>query len=140
MKHKMDWVPVERIGPFRFENSIEEYLDKYHLVKVPEEFDEDVGWHVYSTDAEGDFRIYVEEGSIVGIACYSDCWLNGVNLIGKTISEVVTLIGFTPCVDKNTIEIDEEQESIFEFEQVDAQVWVRQGKIVAVICGVPEPS
>ncbi len=81
-----------------------------------------------------DICIYSEDGKIVSVACYEDCWYKEKNLIGLAFQDVVQLLAPTNLPNEpDVIEIDEE-EVVYEIESADAQIWVRDGIVVTVIC------
>ena len=131
---KFEWIPREKLGDFEFGTPIEKYIKKYNLETLPEEYDNKVGWDVYSLP-NTNVRIFVENGSIISIACYEECWYQGTNLIGLNIEEASRLIGSNPSDDVDLIYIDNEPQQVFEFEDLEAQFWVKDGKVVTIFCG-----
>lgn len=129
----MNWVPRRKIGAFEFGADISVYCDEHSLELVPEEYSESVNWEVYRPKA-GNFRLYVEEGRIAQMACFESLLLNNVELLGLSIREVQQILGTEPNHD-GTIEVIDEIEQVYEFDEVEAQFWVKDDRVVAVFCG-----
>ncbi|WP_089725566.1 hypothetical protein [Candidatus Thiosymbion oneisti] len=136
---KMIFEPLQGVGPFRFGEMIEPLVDKLGLIGVPEGDDDVTGWIGYTMLGQ-DIRIYSEDGKIVSIACYEDCWYKGRNLIGSTLQDVVWLLGPANLSNEpNVIEIDDAEEVVYEIESVEVQLWIRDGVIVTVFCSPEAP-
>ena len=132
----LDWEPLKRIGPFEFNTPIHEYIEFYHLVHVPEEDDDITGWATY-TLPEHEIRIYTENRQIVSIACYEECLYHGRNMIGMEFIEAVSLLKATPDENIDIIYIDDEPQEVFELDEKEAQLWVKDGTIVTISCRAP---
>ncbi|WP_089724377.1 hypothetical protein [Candidatus Thiosymbion oneisti] len=128
--------PLRGVGPFLFGEVIEPLINKLGLIELPEEYDDEVGWITY-TIPEQDICIYSEDGKIVSVACYEDCWYKGRNLIGLAFQDVVQLLAPTNLPNEpDAIEIDDEEQMVYdiEIESADVQLWVRDGVVVTAIC------
>ncbi|MCB2263519.1 MAG: hypothetical protein LGR52_11405 [Candidatus Thiosymbion ectosymbiont of Robbea hypermnestra] len=131
---EMIFEPLQGVGPFPFGEAIEPLINKLGLIEVPEENVDATGWITYRMPGQ-DIRIHSEDGKIISIACYEDCWYKGKNLIGLTLQDIVRLLGPTTLSDEpNVIEIDDDEEVVYEIESIDVQLWVRNGIVVTVIC------
>lgn len=131
---KLEWIPLQRLGDFKFGESIEPYIEPYGLYSIPDEYENSVGWDVYGMENIG-IRIYTENGVITSIACYEECLYEGKNLIGMELVDVVSVIKVNPSADVDIIEIDNEPQEVYEFDDIEAQVWVKNGKVVTIFCG-----
>lgn len=132
---QMNWIPLKKIGPFIFETQIDDYIKKYQLTLIPEERDETVKWDVYKV-SDIDMRIYTEEGMITSVALYDNCFYKGHNLIGMSFHDVMEVLSLPiPSAPSDIIEVDEEDEFIYELDSLEAQIWVRRKKVVTVYCG-----
>jgi hypothetical protein len=129
----LDWVPLKRVGPFRFGEAVKGYIAEYALVLLPEEYEPGVRWSVYSAP-NVDVRIYAEDGAILSVACYEECLLNGRELIGLDIATATRIIGSRPSGDVDLIEMVDGPQEVYEFEDVEGQVWVKDGRVVTVFC------
>ena len=130
----LEWVPLERIGPFIFGSMIDKYCEKYELNLSPEEYNEKVGWEVYK--GGDDIRIYLEMGRIESVSCSATFNYQGINIIGKPVDKAIDLINRKP----DNIEIEELFEGpqeVYNFDPVGLQVWVKNGLVVTVICSGP---
>lgn len=128
-----DWEPLVRLGVFEFNKSIGKFVEQSLLVRLPD--DEDAtGWQTYGVRGAS-IRVHVADGLVTSVACYDECILHGQNLIGMDFDEARRVIGSEPSEEVDTIYISEEPQEVFEFEDVEAQVWVRDGRVVTVFCG-----
>ena len=128
-----DWMPLVRVGMFEFGKPVQEYVDRHVLEMLPCEED-GTNWETYIVPGDS-LRVHVENSRVISIACYDECILRGINLIGLDFAEAKRHIGSEPSDPVNTIYIDEEPQEVFEFDDVEAQLWVKDGKVVTVFCG-----
>ena len=128
-----DWVPLIRLGLFEFGTPIRDYIDKLPLTLLADP-DDETGWDTYAVPGDS-LRVHVDEGQITSIACYDNCILKGKNLIGLDFDEAKQHLGADPSEEPDTIYIDEEPQQVFEFDYVEAQLWVKDGRVVTVFCG-----
>jgi hypothetical protein len=129
---KFEWEPLKRIGCFELGAPVQSYIERCRLTLVTYD-DDPTGWDTYEMP-DMDMALHVEEGEIVSVACEEECWYKGVNLIGFDFDEAKKLLGLEPSDDVDIIEIDDEPQEVYEFDDVEAQIWVKDGKIVTVIC------
>ena len=134
MQH--DWVPLKRVGPLELDGSIARFVADRTVVYY--EADDATGWVDYSYDGDA-IMVHVEDGSIVAVTCYQQCLLNGTNLIGLDYETVEKLLGCPTASSPDVIEIDDEPELVYDFDQVGANVWVRNGRVVSITCFGPDP-
>ena len=130
-----NWIPLRRVGCFEFGSGIADCIGTHHLVEIPEEYNETVGWKVYRSPGDDNIRIFSENGEVVSVACYDECLYQGVNLIGLSLEEFVQVVGSQPLAQPDTILVDDGPQKVFEFDDVEAQVWVKDEKVVTVFCG-----
>ncbi len=91
---KFEWTPLKSVGPFKFNDSINNY-SKYNLSEIKEEYIREVNWIVYSLN-NFDFRLYIENRVIDSIGCYEECIYKNTNLIGVSFKELINLLGEKP--------------------------------------------
>ncbi len=130
---KFVWIPFRKVGVFVFGEDINNLINKYNLLFLSDERNENVGWNVY-TMPEDDIRIYTENDNIISIACYENCYYNNINMIGCSIEEICNMLKSKYNNDIDEIEIDDKPEKVYDFDDYGVQVWERNGKIVTVIC------
>jgi hypothetical protein len=129
-----EWIPRKKVGPFVFGSPIKQYIKKYRLSAVPEEYNPKVDWAVYSTDI--DDRIYVEEGRIVSVSCSSSFIYKEKELIGIPFGEILSYLNCQPdSVDK--AELSDGFQDIYEFDQLGLQLWVKEGDVISAIVNAP---
>ncbi|WP_141699143.1 hypothetical protein [Candidatus Thiosymbion oneisti] len=129
----LEWNPNRGVGVFRFGDRIDRYISAMGLDEFPDEYNEKVGWKVYGW-SKPELRIWVEDRKIESIACYDECWYRGINLIGIDISKAIACIGSNPEDDPDEFDVGGETQTVFEFDDVAAQLWVKENIVVTVIC------
>lgn len=130
----LEWNPNIGVGVFRFGDRTDRYISAMGPDEFPDEYDEDVGWKVYGW-LNPELRVFVEDDKIVSVACYDECWYRGVNLIGTDLSKAIACIGSNPEDDPEAFDIDGETEVAFDFDEVNAQLWVKENIVIAVMYG-----
>ncbi len=128
-----DWIPLTRVGKFIFNTVVQKYVDQGLLEKMPDDQDA-TGWQTYGVPG-GSLRVHVEDNRIISIACYDECILNGYNLIGMTFDDAKNVLEIQPSEDVDIIDIGDTRQEVFEFDDLEAQLWVEKGKVVTVFCG-----
>ena len=130
--HVLEFTPWQSVGIFKFDDNIINYqqeLSDWYLSPKDEYGVE----HYHLND---DSRMMsVRNGKIGSIFCYETLIYQGVNLIGLTIDEFkrITQSDYVGDVDVLDFEDDGYPQSVYEFEDIGAQVWEKQGKIVTII-------
>lgn len=125
-----EWIPLKKVGTFTFGSSIEDYIEKYSLMHIPEEYNEAVDWAVYKIN-END-RVYAEGGRVVSVSCSSRCLYKKKNLIGISIDQIPLILGTTHDT-VETEELSDGPQQVYEFDQLGLQLWVRKGRVVTAI-------
>lgn len=128
--NELKWIPLKKVGPFKFGSSIKEYVQKYDLVNIPEEYNEKVDWGVYKF-LEND-RIYTENDKIVSVLCSSNCLYKGRNLIGMPIDQITIILGRKPD-NVEMAELSDGPQKIYDFEKLGLQLWVKGEYVVTAI-------
>jgi len=132
----LEWNPNIGVSAFRFGDRIDRYISAMGLEEFPNKYNETVGWEIYGW-SESDLHVYVEDDRIIAVACYDECWYRGINLIGTNITKGMECIGVRPEDNPDKFDLDDGIQVVFEFDEVDAQLWVKEGIVVTVICGCP---
>lgn len=123
--------PLDSVGPFKFNSSIEAYLDSYELKYSPD-IDE-TEWKTYSIEEMG-LNIYVEQEKRVSIKSMKHLFYGDKDLIGMDFDFFKEYFQIEPD-EEDSISIDDDMnQSVYEFEKLGLQVWVRYHKIVTVFC------
>lgn len=130
----LEWKPLVGLGVLEFGKPIADYMHSPGLVPMPELSDPATGGDAYALRGS-DTRVYVEDGRIAQVACYDSCVYKGRNLIGMAIDGAITLVGANATKDPDTVEIDDAPEEIFYIDDAGAQLFVRDGTVVAIYCG-----
>ena len=128
-----DWVPLRRVGPFEFGQPVKRYVDRFDLIYLPEEDVPSVGWDSYAVPTV-DVRIHAENGVVVAVACYEHCTLHGRELIGLDFEDACVALGAKPSRKPDVIDMGVSVQEVYEFDDLEAQFWVKDGKVVTVIC------
>jgi len=126
-----NWIPLKGVGLLKFGTSIDQFVQDGTAVFI--DTSDSTGWSTYAYDNES-LRINVERGKIVSIACYEQCLLNETDLIGLDFELIERILGCATEVNPDVLLINEDPQEVFEFDNVGAQVWVKNGRVVTVIC------
>ena len=95
-------------------------------------FNDILNWHTYAKNE--DLKCYVEDNVVVCIACFANCYFQGVDLIGKTQEEVISIFG-DPDEIGAEIFIDEiMQQTPYEYFLYGLQIWIEARRVVSVFC------
>ena len=129
---KLDFVPFERVGPFRFGTHIDQYELGEEAEFYPE--DEDTGWESCDIEELG-LSIYTEGGKIESICATREFFFGDMNLIGASFPEVKALPGIGEIVDTDQLFLEDESEpqEIYDFDESGLQLWVKNEVVVAAI-------
>ena len=95
-------------------------------------FDESTKWKTFKKD--GDCEFYVKDGSVVCIACFKNCLINGVPIIGESVGRIVATLGQPDEIGDPIWVSDDEQQIPYEFFSLGLQFWVESGRVVSVFC------
>ena len=128
----LKWIPMKSVGPFKFGSLIQKYHEKFCLKRIPDEYNEKVGWDVYGISDE-DIRIYFEEGKIEAVSCETNCIYKDIDMIGMAIEELINILGNEPDV-VGSEELSDGQQEVYDFDKLGLQLWVKKGIVVAAIC------
>lgn len=127
-------IPFKSLGPFHFDSMYADYESKYEFEYVPA--DEEDEWDTYMCE-EPAMEIYVDEGVVVAASCWESCIYMGKELIGM---EIPAFEKFAGCKfdHKEKVDLGAEEggiHTIYEFDDLGLQLWVREGEIVSVFAG-----
>lgn len=128
-----DWIPLTRLGPFEFRGDIRRLVESCIVIPLKSN-DDSTGWDTYGYGKDAETRVHIENDLIVTVACYERCILHGRNLIGLEFDSAKQLIGCGHDEVPDIIEIDDEPQEVYEFDDAGAQVWVKDGKVITVFC------
>jgi hypothetical protein len=137
MQSKYEWVPKVRLGPIRFGENIQQYVDAGLLSFDPplEELggvgsfiDEDDSITVTPDDGfpDGPVRWVVE-----GIQCDKSILFNGQELLGLSIEDVVKFFGREPDQFGEEFEVIDDIQIIAEFDDFGLVLWFVDGVSVS---------
>jgi hypothetical protein len=126
-------IPNVSVGPFRFNDPIESYLNRFRFSVSPED---ELGFKTYDID-DPETTLFVKKGRIDFIGLYDLCYLKDQNIIGLTVDEFMasTNAKYYGAVDVADFEEDDIPQYIYDFEDLGLQIWTKGegGKIVTVI-------
>lgn len=124
--------PQFSVSGILFGDKIEHYSNCEY-----ESRDDITSWDTYIAPTFRPVTVWVEAGKIAAIHCDVECFWKGVNLIGLGYEAFQQLQpGELAGVDKLYVALDEEEEQeqdVYEYDDIGAQIWVYEGKIVTVI-------
>ena len=133
------------------DSPIEPYVEDGTLISMPYECKlgstDDWDRYVYfdeedsAKDGEVEIEVFAEDGLIVDVCCNRRCELGGRNLIGLDYETVREWIGSEPddgdpdILDLGALDLSDEIQEQYYFEDVDAHVWVVEGIVKMIDCG-----
>jgi len=128
-----NWHPGIGLGPFKFNENIERYINDYALKKDLEEVDV-TEWITYEVP-ETEISLDVEGGLVVSISSYDYFCFKNENIIGMKISKLLGLIpSLKHEIGESTEYDDGEIQTAYEFDDIGLQVWESDGVIVGAAC------
>jgi len=136
-KYEWNWKPCVSVGAFCFGEYIAAYFKEFDIVPVPEEYDDDVGWEVYSIPGT-DIRIYTRNSRIISINIDDHLNYRSKNLIGMKLSDVCSLLGKEPDEFGEPLTIGEEDQITVEFDSSGLQLWLSEDIVAGAVCTSPE--
>lgn len=128
----LEFTPWQSVGIFKFDDDVTNYqheLDDW----IFEPTDKYGNEHYKTQDDTRIISIY--KGKIGSIFCYDMLTHQGVNLIGLTIDEFSKHLNATYIGNPEEIDFEDDgyPQTIYDFEDIGARVWVKQGKIITII-------
>jgi len=129
---RMDFVPLVRVGPFVFGEPASS-AEALGFVLMEDECAVDVQAYGDVTDPCDSVRVYVEDGTITGIALYDSLFYANVNLIGASLVEAVAAMGGRPSSSDTAILSDGEQ-TIYYWDDHWLTLWFKAGRVVTAQC------
>lgn len=128
------WHPAQRFGALPFCASARPFVEAGILTPL-RPHDARTGWTSFSYHGDSETIVHVDSLSneIEGVGCYDKCFLNGVNVIGLDYKEFEQMVGCLPD-ESSTEELTDGPERVHEFYDLGAQVWVKDGIVVACLC------
>ena len=123
----LNWEPLVSVGPFKFDTSIQEYVQPYNLHFI-EAADETVNWDTYATS---DKNVYIdtEDSKIIGVSCYECLFYKQKNLIGLSLSEIREILGT-----ENEIGTQLGGKIPVEYYALSLQLWIQNGCVTNTTC------
>ena len=124
-------LPKKGVGDVVFESDVLA-LQTLGYVEEIASFDEILNWHTY-TKNEG-LECYVKDNVVVCIACFANCHFQGVDLIGKTPEEVISIFGDPDEIGADVFMGEKTQQTPYEYFSYGLQIWMEAGRVVSVFC------
>jgi hypothetical protein len=128
---RLEWTPCVSLGPIRFGEPVAAYVRSLGLAF--KEHDTSTEWDTYVLPGAETY-VYAEDGSVIGVGCYDECWYRGHNLVGMSLREAAQLIGHADAGDGERYELDGGAQDVFEFPDLECQMWARSGTVATVYC------
>jgi hypothetical protein len=126
----LDWIPLERVGPYRFGEAIApEVVGSLKL----KERDDQRNWLLYlQSGLAAKATILVENGAVITVNCFEECYYQGTNLLGLSQAQLCALIG--EADDSELQSVDDEESLVLYFDKLSLMAWIDHGCVVAVDC------
>jgi hypothetical protein len=130
-------IPGVGVGSVRFGDRVSEHPEL--LLRDPEpEYGAEEGYAEYGVAGlEETLIIYVDgEGKIDSASFYECCMVDGRNLIGMGVGQLLVTLGMPSNIDAEKIGRD--VELLYAYEQLGLTVWTADGEICVVQAGAVE--
>jgi hypothetical protein len=126
---KLIWRKGVAVGPFIFGTPVSNYSGLLRL--VPEPWPTTCGASYETLSRGDDVMVYEEGGLIDSISCYSEFWIEDVNIMGIPKQALIDDVLSEPD-DAETQEIGEDIQEILYYYSIGLMVWLSRGIIVTV--------
>ena len=105
-------------------------LAKLGYVEDVSGYDTITEWRTFRKNEEAE--VYVKDDVVVCVACFLSCVIDGKELIGRTSSEVLPILGNPDEVGEAIWVSDDRQQIPHEYFSLGLQVWFESDKVVSV--------
>ena len=95
-------------------------------------FEEITGWRTFKKD--DDLEFYIRDGSVVCAACFKNCCVDGVAMIGQLPTELLYALGDPDEIGDAIWVTDERQQTPYEYFALGLQFWIESDRVVSVFC------
>lgn len=95
-------------------------------------YDSITNWRTFKNNEDVD--VYVEEDVVVCVACFRHCAVGGEDLIGKSPSDIVLILGAPDEVGEAIWVSDDKQQTPHAYFSLGLQVWFESDRVVSVFC------
>ena len=95
-------------------------------------YDAITNWRTFKKN--DDVEVYVEDDVVVCIACFRHCGVDGHDLMGRSPSDLVALLGRPDEVGEPIWVSDDAQQTPYEYFSLGLQVWFESDRVVSVFC------
>lgn len=137
MQSKYEWVPKVGLGPIRFGENTQQYVDAGILSYEPPL--EELGGEGSFIDEDDSITVTPDDGFpdgpvrwiVEGIECDKSILFNGQELLGLSIKDVVNVLGTEPDQFGESFDLGEEIQILAEFDDLGLVLWMKDGISVA---------
>ncbi|MFC4158960.1 hypothetical protein [Chitinimonas lacunae] len=109
-----------------------QFLMSAGYVECPDSYDEETKWRIFRKNDEVD--IYIKDDTIICIACFQDCVIDGICLIGMSPADLIAALGNPDEIGEAVWVSDNEQQIPYEYFSLGLQIWFEADKVVSVFC------
>jgi hypothetical protein len=128
IRNNWDLEPFVKIGSFKFGDDYTKYLNSLQLWDEKDQRDDELTLDIIGTDS---FLITDETHRIRQVTCKDECNYKGVNLIGKHLEEVESILNVKAVYDDYLMDQD-----VYLIDEFGMTLWVNDGIVVTVGCSV----
>lgn len=127
------FTPWQSVGVFKFDDEITHYHKSLSNWRFEAQNEYGTAFYHHPHD---DFMISVDKHQkIQSIFCYDTLIYQDTNLIGLTVHEFAQLLDTKPTGEPEEMDFEDDgyPQTIYDFDDIGAQVWEKKGKIVTII-------
>jgi len=95
-------------------------------------YDTITNWRTFKNNE--DVEVYVKDDVVVCVACFRHCGVDGKDLIGRSPSDIVLILGTPDEVGEEIWVSDDRQQTPYEYFSLGLQVWFESERVVSVFC------
>ena len=124
--------PKVGVGEILFGDPISRYLEILNLnAQLTSESKE---YDVYDLP-EKDLTVYVEDGLVESINCQEELVFKGRNVIGMTYDDFLSYYDLEPDGEPDSLDFEDDNipQLVFEFDELDLQIWVKNDIVVTAV-------
>lgn len=107
-------------------------LQAFGYAERVECYNEITEWRTFTRDES--LRCYVKDDVVIAIACFANCYVGGMDVIGVDENALLAMLGPPTEIGDALWVSDDQQQIPFEYEGAGFQIWLESGKVVSVFC------
>jgi hypothetical protein len=123
-----DWElkPFTKVGVFEFGHCYEEYQSLLQSWDEERQLEDSTTFYIVGTNS---YLTADNNKNIESITCKEKCNYKGINLIGKTLKEVESILNVKAVFDENLADQD-----VYDVDDCGLMLWIKDNAVVSIDC------